>query len=549
MAGCVVENENQLYEQSETLEVAKLISSGLGEDAAKKQGHETMLHHRKVDDEYKKQDVEGQEGVGAEFTFTSDGDVYFPEYGGYLGELYKNQKKARPREYVPKEHGTVIEAYRMLKNGATQAAHIVHHYDENGQPDVRDVVVLTFDHTTNRGTMHILNISEDGENHHSLESAYEAMKTRLNGFGKEVMKDDAYLLVRNESPVDPVSLFREKLLIVQEKAVIPSDKYEREPVEVYKPTLRFQEPSPVIRNIPVHIPVYLQKLLGRDEKGMPVKTAAEKQVQKRVRIQSSPDTIFLYRQSEGEKEKKTTPPSNNPSYASKAVEKSSAPFPKDKKTGNTVSSQILFDRKRAVQTEIVQQDEEKTPVRKKIHTEEHKNLGHRIIKKETIVKLKKEHRIYQKEKRIKKSEKRRILIFEQFRKITLGLERQKRKIKIRNRWMGSAEQMRQRNDSKAVFRFTQAFLLFTLFSFERKADQHKIPFVERKKETYEIHHELHETPWVLLSIIWHMTMIREQGVVQYQPKKKKKKAHDTKKRAGIIFDRSYLTAKPLIIVL
>ena len=73
--------------------------------------------------------------------------------------------------------------------------------------DIRDVVLLTYDSQTNTGRMHILNISQEGKNHKTLESARDAMQKRLGGFEGEMKTDTVFLCVREEKPIDPMSFY------------------------------------------------------------------------------------------------------------------------------------------------------------------------------------------------------------------------------------------------------------------------------------------------------------------------------------------------------
>jgi len=96
---------------------------------------------------------------------------------------------------------------------------------------------------------------------------------------------------------------------------------------------------------------------------------------------------------------------------------------------------------------------------------------------------------------------------------------------------------------EAVFNFFQAFLLFKLFALvkneqsEKKESDIKVRKIDQK-EQLENSMET-ETPFILLSIIWYLVMVREQGKVTYVKKKKaKKKGKNSIKKHGVIFDRT-----------
>lgn len=580
MAGCICEQEDKLYSDIEGHEAKKLISTTHVSDAvAHEMAHQTVSYRKDVDERYKDNDRQGLEGQGPNFEFTADGNIFFPEYKDSLRDMYERQRILRPKEYDVKEYETVWLAYQSLKDGATQAAHIVHHYDKNGQVDVRDVVVLTFDHDAKKGTMHSLNISNNGENHHSLESAYDAMKTRLDGFGEAVQKDDTCVLVREESAINPVSLFHQKLCVVQEKTSIPTNELRNELVQIYMINLRLEERPSVDQNIPIHIPFYLQKLLSRDEKGELVERPTEKQDLKQKHNRP------LFKEASLEKPHTVlhAPETQKDNLVGFLIEEKKI-IADRKKDKNPL--QVLFERKKvAGSQETSQKDKkEKTHFKKEIHVDRVELARQIEVIKDVSIPSKRERKIlYKERKRERKVRKRHIRLFEQFRNMIKMFEKRKREDIKKHRYMErkilgkkgprkqehttfklkGKESTRQRKKEMKVLRkkeaknkltlqFIQGYILFVLFSYGEKIGLQKTNENVRKERTSQnIKREHYKAPWILFSIIWYLTMIREQGLVQYQPKKKQKKSGKKKKRTGIIFDRSqyHLAAQPLSIML
>lgn len=273
MAGCTSENCSQLYADIEVLEKKKiLIQSPVEDGVAKAAAHRIVEHRRLADEKYLEQDELGLEGEGPIFELTQN-DVHFPEFGGGLHDMYERQRVLRPKEYNKDEHNTVVSAFESLRNGAKQAAHIVHHYNEQGELDVRDVVVLTYDHETNKGRMHVLNIAKEGKNHHSLESAREAMQERLTGFKEERSAEGVFLFVRQEEAVNPRSLFRDKEQGLERPDTF-SSTWKHERLDQLTEVERRQNIRPVFRadagddHVPFRLPFFLARLMSRDDQKM-----------------------------------------------------------------------------------------------------------------------------------------------------------------------------------------------------------------------------------------------------------------------------------------
>jgi len=590
MAGCV--KEQSIYDQSIGCEIPKLIASGVRPEDASQRARQKVAYQKRENDKTLKMDVEGIEGIaeGASFSFTEDGRVHFDQFDAYLDELYENQKSARPKEYKQEERDTVVSAYDALRNGATQSAHIAHYFDENGKLSVRDGIVLDYDKKTNTGRMYVLNISENGKNHQSLESAREALAKRLRGFKEQQKSDTVFLFVREDTPIDPTSLFRQKSEspeIRQRQITMLHDREEKQQDESpvgcpKKERVLFLRPvfqadkkkSPVL----FRLPVYLQRLMGRDEKGVPVKEVGKNKVIKREkrerkgkieeRMQRNETALSIHKRVE--KQQKAVRERKNGILiaAATGVAVGGAVRMLDVFVRET-PLRLIKKEKRLLRKEYRKmKKEKKDPLhaiekmeqRKGKKTRKEKNKAEKQNGKiyESIEKNREMKRTVQKERKTKnKREKKRFTIFS----LVELKKREKKKTKERqtssfpeknrkkdilhkhikglkllvmfhkttNKILHEKCLLRRNTEQKVqkkqkeqtrlwVLEYVRARIIFMLLHslfFEKQMDTHK------KQENSQSYHE--SSPWVLFAIIWYLTMLREQGIVTVLPKKKKKK--------------------------
>jgi len=566
MAGCVCEEEDSLYQAIEGFETKKIIAtSQMKADLARDVAHKIVDTRRGIDENYKEADQLGIEGEGPTFTFTTNGDVYFPEFDNCLGEMYERQKAVRPKQYRKEEHDTVLSAYQALRNGAKQAAHIVHQYNEQGKLDIRDVVVLTFDHQTNTGHMYILNISQEGKNHTTLESAHDAMQKRLGGFEEKVRTDSVFLFVREENPVDPVSLFRERKII----RLTPIQPV-KEAVPWFRTVLNADKDS----HIPFRIPLFLQRLMGRDEKGELIQQKKQKEKKnKNVEIQKttlSKETTSVVSRIEKQKEK---------------VEKERRAIVVAEKTGVGIGGALFLLKKEAEQPLLRLTKKEKRFALRVAH----KHLGkpdsslspklsfdrvkrdlrkaklfHTLGSKDSIdnaklVKYKDLKRPKDKEiKRLRNKETVHIIFPRKEKKRSVGSKEKRKKensvlrakelrllavlekISRKIRKEGIYAKGKQERKMKLILEFMRIWILFMLFrhsSIDKQQHEKKenVIFIGKTNKEEKTIHEF--SPWILLSIIWYLTMIREQGKAAIIPKKKKKNKRRGKKKRKLLRTR------------
>jgi hypothetical protein len=94
------------------------------------------------------------------------------------------------------------------------------------------------------------------------------------------------------------------------------------------------------------------------------------------------------------------------------------------------------------------------------------------------------------------------------------------------------QKMQKRQEKRAVVLWSVGMLVFALLKETRPKPSIQIHQIEDNKETQRLHiqeSQQEQTPWLLLSIIWYLAQIREQGfvTVTQQPKKKTDKYKPT----------------------
>jgi len=583
MAGCVRDKENELYQKIEVHKTTQLVKSGINTTDAQIRAHQLVVENRAVDNTYVEKDKQGEEGEGPQFSFTKYGDVHFIGFHGSLNTMYADQQIVLPDQYNPEEHKTVLSAYQSLRNGAKQAAHIVHQYNEQGELDIRDVVLLTYDPQTNTGRMHILNISQEGKNHKTLESARDAMQKRLGGFEGEMKTDTIFLFVREEKPIDPMSFFREKMNLhkIHENPVIPLNDYgeglsrefptiqsRKDTIPIIRPVFQADENKDVI---PFHLPFFLQRLMGRNEKGTLIKQ--EKRNKKKQKTENVHRDVHMViariekQKEKVEKERRVIVVAEKTGVGiggalfllKKEAEQPPLRLTKKEKhfvlrvvhkhlgkPDSSLNSKLSFDRvKRDLRkaklfhtlgskdsidnAKLVKYRETKRSKDKKI-----KKLRNKDIKKqrnkETVniifSRKEKKHNITSKEKRNK-------ILFKKYER-ELGLHTMLEKISRKILKKGIYVKGRQERKiirlkdlvGRSILEFTRVWIMFALSHHSRNWEIFNSGNENPARDCVRsgrknIHHE--QSPWILLSIIWHMTMIREQGKAVILPKKKRKK--------------------------
>jgi hypothetical protein len=210
---------------------------------------------------------------------------------------------------------------------------------------------------------------------------------------------------------------------------------------------------------------------------------------------------------------------------------------KRKRTGKTQSIVSLFEQKNLIRTvhTSMQERHNKIGVKEKVKKEKTKNNFQR--KKEMRLYLffekmsrnirKEKSRIKQYSEKIRASHKREKSFNNIFSKDNIGLD-----------VFDFLFKSQEKSDKRIIdLSFVQSWVLFVLIShpvLEQMPFAGKIAYKEQSKKN-DLNADNKPSVWVLLSIIWYMTMIREQGMTQMKIKKKKKKKLNTLLQYGVIY--------------
>jgi hypothetical protein len=122
----------------------------------------------------------------------------------------------------------------------------------------------------------------------------------------------------------------------------------------------------------------------------------------------------------------------------------------------------------------------------------------------------------------------------------LGLIAVLEKITRKIRKEGIYAKGKQERKMKLILEFMRIWILFMLFrhsSIDKQQHEKKenVIFIGKTNKEEKTIHEF--SPWILLSIIWYLTMIREQGKAAIIPKKKKKNKRRGKKKRKLLRTR------------
>lgn len=164
MAGCEV--DTSLYDRLrvEAYEVVLQMHPTLAL-AEKKAKAEEIFQTRWYKPDMRSVELEESETpliVGPEFTLTSEGEIYYPQAHRTLEELYDRQHLYKPSEYSAREHATARLVQKALNNGATEVSHVSYYRDKTGMEQIRDFVTMKINTVHNKGAMYIQKITQDG---------------------------------------------------------------------------------------------------------------------------------------------------------------------------------------------------------------------------------------------------------------------------------------------------------------------------------------------------------------------------------------------------
>jgi len=130
---------------------------------------------------------------GPNFVLNEKGEVYYPEYGSTLNELHEKARRLNPEQYSLVQEQADMLMQESIRNGAT---HVVTSYHRN-DGDYKDVWVMKFDHNTGKGTTAIIST----ENKHSFDAIQSVAKDSFSNLLKIQPAKDVFILTDKPLPV------------------------------------------------------------------------------------------------------------------------------------------------------------------------------------------------------------------------------------------------------------------------------------------------------------------------------------------------------------
>ena len=530
-------------------------------------------------------------------------------YDTGIEDFHTRQQDFMPEKYSLDDHLTSKAINEAFRNGATT---VVTSYHREGK-DHRDILIMNLDPITKEGTTTVINTAVDG-NFHTFDGIIAIAKEQFSTLKEMHLSEKTFLLVDKEIPLEriqhPLEHIKEQFQVWNETRNVKAHKDTSKYIETQKNNFstkdgllapfgtdriirdisltkkrfdQFRKESSSRENIIPKYPYQLKekqgeyihkgdkKIKSKDhsapevmiQKVKHIETQHKKMLEKKVMLGVIKETnvgiaasvVFLREIAKQpiirltKKEKK---------MFRKMERKNRQYITKEHRTKS------LVEKNRVVP--ILSEKQIKQKKEKRIFWKKHIQREMMVFSQEIKLKLKKEKKLRKKERREKKelrrkkhkeiimikTEKKYIFLFEQWKKIARRIEKLEKRAHGNTKGKEkSRKKEKQLKKKEHIFRFVETFLLFALLKKGKQFHSGEKEISQGMKEKKNYIPEEQETPWVLLSIIWYMTMIREQGMVQYHTKKKKKKPEKKKRVEGVIFDRTmyYSSAKSLAIML
>lgn len=476
----------------------------------------------------------------AGFTLTPDGGVLYTKYNRTLSELHERQQKIQPDQYSKEEHDTSRLIERMFQQGATE---VVTSYPR-AKGDSRDIVVMRFDPITKIGTTHIINTQVNGKNHDFQE---------IHGIARDKFTHLADTTSENH-------------LFVLSNASVKSEKT----VEVLRPSQTFEH-------------LYDKKIApSLDAVVLGEFADTSHQVREKV-TQDVSDTIqgiqrYVQTTRKHHPTKENVPPfyvrlfglkKTNTSEKAKAhVLPNPSSIPQSVDARKIITSRDLHPVRHVIDRIKVNKQVD----RKKTTTVFTATVETKPIKRKKDMKVEKKQSLFQKEKPVTEKKKKlkrkeistspihesrvvsithtpekkraepsgsQIDVLQKFARMVQQLKRIEHRVVQQEH--ASNRRVRKENTSKnyrekrtekiIVIRVTQLILLWFITSYVEKQPLLKRTAQTQKTVSKDTYHERQDsqTPWLLLSIIWYLVMLREQGKITIVKKQKKKKTNNINK--------------------
>ncbi len=205
MPGCPCNKENFLAAYNDEVATTKLANPTWDDHVVRLRVAEVVRPRFKADMDAGKAEASDEEerDVKDEFTVTPDGRAKWIGYGRYMDELDERTSSLTPKQYDASDRGTTTAIELALHAGARR---IVTSYARPGH-DNRDLLVITYDPETNRGTMKIIKTATNG-NLHDFESMQNAARERFANLELNRTSQTTFLLTDIKLPQDQTAIIR-----------------------------------------------------------------------------------------------------------------------------------------------------------------------------------------------------------------------------------------------------------------------------------------------------------------------------------------------------
>lgn len=486
----------------------------------------------------------------AEFTLTETGDIFYTKYGRTLEELNERTKQLYPDMYSQTDHATSNLIQEAFRQGATN---VVTGYFRAGD-DHRDIIVMQLDPDTKIGTTNIISTVRN-EGHQSFESL--KLKAQQSFSFLNTVTPDARVFVLSDVPIEPIKAhsvvdsvlspisigkkyadlqvathvldtfqyagirtyeelrgtadqIRAYRMKKKEERMHVSKEQKQQPrlpgfLTVWMPPLGRIKQEKIVQNQIMPVPAGISPL----KESVTQKTQEKKsiQVSHATMQKDKRDTVLFFRRKTGEEKTKQQPVSDgvpvrtgNREYRDNGTVRSQERrhIPKKEKSRVPSAHAMVPKKEREIRLR---------PVKERKRME--KTVGRQTVP-------------YTKEKKMSNPFYELVFLTRQIKEkiIRIGI-RQKQENKL------TPKQRKELQLHKTVMQITYTILLWKIFE-----DIKKMDVIPRKKREAVRHtatgnkehrHDEVEHPWILLSIIRYLAMLREQGL--YKPMQKKQKKH------------------------
>lgn len=555
------------------------------------------------DMESMRNEKEKREYDSTKFEVLENGDIYYPQSGRTMMELYERTRKYRPELFSQKEYDIALLVARAIKQGAKEVSFPSYFTDGNGRETIRDVYTMVID--GNQGHIVTRNVAGDGP-HYTLTGIQDVMRTMFAGAAETSPKEGVYVFTdRKLEPLteQPEPTGNERQYIYETDVREVQQARERFAAELPH-TIGIKQPA--AEQLTNHAQSRVPEIRPVDRNPMVKKEFSfHKQLQvtidRAIRISSLP--LFLRWATERipHGEKQNTVMTNRKEKGKEkqyqaAAPEQSPPVLQAKETKRNRRRRIFTDifrvRERNMRPQLLRRKQKETVpphplpatkehrTGKRIHRErlihdrrEHKRFGMRQLEVKRNIRtgteqhprnngkpeLKGAQRKTEGRMMTKKQERRIKKILETVR-IWLQETPMQREIHPKQRQKESAVTVKKEeivsaaHDRKeTLMKRATAGIFLSLFLYYMLEQETPLPSGGTPEETHdgkerqkERAAEPHVSPWIMLSIIWHLNMLRESGFAQGNKKTTAKKKRNRRRKrerfpsSGVVFSYAVL---------